>query len=275
MDARSATERLVRLTRYVINLQESAGVPAPREAPDARRLRHTESELSGREQLVLGNLLKGKYNRALAAAFTIDEAAFARYLEETLRAFAKEQRRRRTRHRAAFTVTAFGAAAGLFALTIPAAPAGRPIQFRPGPFGPFGVTERFGGSPHAAFFSRLQGTLPSGVATATSFWDPLVVLNRRMTTKTLASPYWPLGTRVRISYGRRTVVGVVRDFGPAPWAIAQHRIPAIIDTAEPMMRQLTGVRVNAVPVHFEVLNWGPGHYWLTAGPGYGLAMGSD
>nr|WP_272918095.1 RlpA-like double-psi beta-barrel domain-containing protein [Actinomadura rayongensis] len=114
--------------------------------------------------------------------------------------------------------------------------------------------------------------LPHGVATATSFWDAATARGARMSARTVASPYWPLGTRVRVSYGGRSADGVVQDFGPAAWAVAQHAPPAIIDLSEPMMAALTGRRVHAVPVRFEVLAFGTGPVYRTSGPGYDLAF---
>ncbi|WP_026341703.1 hypothetical protein [Actinomadura atramentaria] len=126
------------------------------------------------------------------------------------------------------------------------------------------------GSP--AFPARRGRRLPRGVATATSFWDAATARGARMSTRTVASPYWPLGTRVRISYRGRTAYGVVQDFGPAAWAVAQHDPPAILDLSEPMMARLTGRRVHAVPVRFEVLAWGRGPVYRASGPGRALAF---
>jgi len=96
-----------------------------------------------------------------------------------------------------------------------------------------------------------------------------------MSYATVASPYWPLGTRVQISYRGRTVEGVVQDFGPADWAIAQHEIPAIIDLSEAMMADLTGRREHAIEVRFQVLEWGKGDVYRASGPGYDLATGKS
>ncbi|WP_344832806.1 hypothetical protein [Actinocorallia longicatena] len=211
-------------------------------------------------------------------------------MEETLESFFEAERSSRSRRGAALTVLVACGASGVFLFVWTRAPQSPPLTLvalpdaaPPRAVAPranlpltmFGVPEQAPGSRQSAYWSRFDGRpLPSGIATATSFWDPLVTQNGRMTGKTVASPYWPLGTRVRITYRRRTVVGIVRDFGPAPWAVAQHPIPAIIDTAEPMMARLTGHRVDAVPVRFQVLSWGTGRSWLTSGPGYRLAMGS-
>ncbi|GII26965.1 hypothetical protein Pmi06nite_04070 [Planotetraspora mira] len=94
-----------------------------------------------------------------------------------------------------------------------------------------------------------------------------------MRYQTIASPYWPLGTTVKITYGGRSAVGVVEDFGPAEWAVAQHDIPAIVDLSEEMMAGLTGVRSNSVHIRFQVLSWGTGRVFRSAGTGYDLAMG--
>ncbi|WP_026411082.1 LuxR C-terminal-related transcriptional regulator [Actinomadura oligospora] len=129
-------------------------------------------------------------------------------------------------------------------------------------------------SPSASA-SRRRSRLPSGTATATSFWDPATARGARMSHRTVASPYWPLGTRVRIVYRGHRVTGVVEDFGPADWAIAQHDVPAIVDLSEEMMAELTGMRAESVHVRFEVLSWGHGDVYRDSGPGYALAFGRD
>lgn len=115
--------------------------------------------------------------------------------------------------------------------------------------------------------------LPSGRSTATSFWDDgaPTASGRRMSPNTIASPYWPLGTRVKVTYRGRSAIGVVWDFGPAEWAVAQHDPPAIVDLAEPMMKRLTGSRENSVAVHFRVLKMGHGRVYRHSGSGYRLA----
>ncbi|MFC0861173.1 hypothetical protein ACFHYQ_02555 [Sphaerimonospora cavernae] len=115
--------------------------------------------------------------------------------------------------------------------------------------------------------------LPSGTATATSFWDGATASGKPMRYQTIASPYWPLGTKVKITYRGESAIGFVEDFGPAEWAVAQHDIPAIVDLSEKMMADLTGVRSNTVHVRFEVLKWGTGRVYRRSGTGYDLAMG--
>jgi len=115
--------------------------------------------------------------------------------------------------------------------------------------------------------------LPSGLSTATSFWDPETASGKPMSYKTLASPYWPLGTKVRITYHGKSVTGVVQDFGPAEWAVKQHHPPAIIDLSEKMMADLSGSRGNSVPVRFKVLKFGSGPRYVHSGTGYDLAWG--
>ncbi|WP_372442989.1 hypothetical protein [Actinomadura barringtoniae] len=148
----------------------------------------------------------------------------------------------------------------------------RPTTDALSPLAAFGVATR---RSRGAFLgvTRERSTLPGGVATATSFWDPATARGARMSYATVASPYWPLGTRVQISYRGRSVVGVVQDFGPADWAIAQHEIPAIIDLSEAMMADLTGSREHAIEVRFQVLEWGRGDVYRASGPGYDLATG--
>jgi hypothetical protein len=114
--------------------------------------------------------------------------------------------------------------------------------------------------------------LPEGVSTATSFWDAETASGRPMAFRTLASPYWPLGTKVKIIYDGKSEVGVVEDFGPAEWAVAQHDPPAIIDLSEKMMDKLTGTRSNTVEVKFQVLEMGDGPTYRDSGTGYDTAM---
>lgn len=114
--------------------------------------------------------------------------------------------------------------------------------------------------------------LPAGVSTATSFWDGTTASGKPMSFETVASPYWPLGTRVRITYQGRSTVGVVQDFGPAEWAVAQHNPPAIVDLSEEMMAKLTGTRSNSVTVKFQVLRMGSGRVYRHSGTGYDRAM---
>jgi hypothetical protein len=114
--------------------------------------------------------------------------------------------------------------------------------------------------------------LPSGTATATSFWDPTTASGNPMAFRTLASPYWPLGTKVKITCQGKSAIGVVDDFGPAEWAVAQHDIPAIIDLSEEMMQSLTGSRSNTVHAQFQVLKFGHGPTYRTSGTGFDLAF---
>lgn len=115
--------------------------------------------------------------------------------------------------------------------------------------------------------------LPGGISTGTSFWDRQTASGKPMSYHTLASPYWPLGTKVKVTIGKKSAVGVVEDFGPAEWAVAQHNPPAIIDLSEEMMQYLTGTRSNSVPVKFQVLEMGHGSVYRHAGTGYEMATG--
>lgn len=128
--------------------------------------------------------------------------------------------------------------------------------------------------PSKAPAAKKKIVLPSGISTATSFWDPGTASGKPMAYHTIASPYWPLGTKVKITYHGKSDIGIVEDFGPAEWAVAQHDPPAIVDLSEEMMRHLTGVRSNSVPVQFEVLSIGDGRVYRHGGTGYGLATGS-
>ncbi len=119
-----------------------------------------------------------------------------------------------------------------------------------------------------------KAMLPGGVSTGTSFWDPATASGRPMSYHTLASPYWPLGTKVKVTIGAKSAVGVVEDFGPAEWAVAQHNPPAIIDLSEEMMQYLTGTRSNSVPVKFQVLEMGHGPVYRHSGTGYDMATGT-
>ncbi|WP_433413645.1 hypothetical protein ACQP1V_31640 [Microtetraspora malaysiensis] len=121
--------------------------------------------------------------------------------------------------------------------------------------------------------AKAKPKLPSGKSTATSFWDAQTASGKPMRYETIASPYWPLGTKVKVTYNGKSAIGVVEDFGPAEWAVRQHDIPAILDLSEKMMADLTGVRSNSVHVNFEVLKWGTGRVYRTSGTGYKLAMG--
>lgn len=117
--------------------------------------------------------------------------------------------------------------------------------------------------------------LPGGLSTATSFWDPETASGEPMSYRTLASPYWPLGTKVKITYNGKSTVGVVDDFGPAEWAVAQHDPPAVVDLSEKMMDRLSGSTDNVVQVKFKVLDMGDGPTYRKSGTGYDSAFGRD
>ena len=123
--------------------------------------------------------------------------------------------------------------------------------------------------------AKKAAALPGGVSTGTSFWDAQTASGKPMSYHTLASPYWPLGTKVKVTIGKKSAVGVVEDFGPAEWAVAQHNPPAIIDLSEEMMQYLTGTRVNSVPVKFQVLELGHGSVYRHSGTGYDMATGAS
>jgi hypothetical protein len=118
-----------------------------------------------------------------------------------------------------------------------------------------------------------KAVLPGGISTGTSFWDAQTASGKPMSYHTLASPYWPLGTKVKVTIGKKSAVGVVEDFGPAEWAVAQHNPPAIVDLSEEMMQYLTGTRSNSVPIKFQVLQMGTGPVYRHAGTGYDMATG--
>jgi hypothetical protein len=118
-----------------------------------------------------------------------------------------------------------------------------------------------------------KAALPGGVSTATSFWDPSTASGKPMSYHTVASPYWPLGTKVKVTYNGKSEIGIVEDFGPAEWAVAQHNPPALIDLSEKMMQQLTGKASNSVTVKFQVLELGKGGVYRRSGTGYGTATG--
>ena len=120
-----------------------------------------------------------------------------------------------------------------------------------------------------------KAALPSGVSTGTSFWDAQTASGKPMSYETVASPYWPLGTKVKVTIGKKSAVGVVEDFGPAEWAVAQHNPPAILDLSEEMMKYLTGTRSNSVPIKFQVLAMGHGPVYRHSGTGYDLATGAS
>ncbi|GLY87292.1 hypothetical protein [Actinoallomurus iriomotensis] len=118
-----------------------------------------------------------------------------------------------------------------------------------------------------------KAALPTGVSTGTSFWDAQTASGKPMSYHTIASPYWPLGTKVKITVGKKSAVGVVEDFGPAEWAVAQHSPPAIIDLSEEMMQYFTGTRSNSIPIKFQVLEMGNGPVYRHSGTGYDMATG--
>jgi hypothetical protein len=118
-----------------------------------------------------------------------------------------------------------------------------------------------------------KAALPGGVSTGTSFWDAETASGKPMSFHTVASPYWPLGTKVKITVGKKSAVGVVEDFGPAEWAVAQHNPPAIIDLSEEMMQYFTGTRSNSIPIKFQVLQLGDGPVYRHSGTGYDMATG--
>jgi hypothetical protein len=116
--------------------------------------------------------------------------------------------------------------------------------------------------------------LPTGVSTATSFWDPSTASGKPMAYETIASPYWPLGTKVKVTYKGKSEIGIVEDFGPAEWAVAQHNPPALIDLSEKMMKHLTGTASNSITVNFQVLELGKGPVYRHEGTGYLTATGT-
>ncbi|MCO6009633.1 hypothetical protein NE236_32140 [Actinoallomurus purpureus] len=118
-----------------------------------------------------------------------------------------------------------------------------------------------------------KAALPGGVSTATSFWDASTASGKPMSYHTLASPYWPLGTKVKITYNGKSEIGIVEDFGPAEWAVAQHNPPALVDLSEKMMQHLTGTASNSVTISFQVLQLGTGGVYRHSGTGYGTATG--
>ena len=136
-----------------------------------------------------------------------------------------------------------------------------------------GHTAKLPQSPQAQEQAAKKAGLPGGISTGTSFWDAQTASGKPMSYHTLASPYWPLGTKVKVTIGKKSAVGVVEDFGPAEWAVAQHNPPAIIDLSEEMMQYLTGTRSNSVPVRFQVLQMGTGPVYRHSGTGYDMATG--
>ncbi|MEU6409430.1 hypothetical protein [Microbispora sp. NPDC046933] len=182
------------------------------------------------------------------------------------------------------TTLVAGAATAANASVIPQAPSSAPLLrtapvaspdgARPIPTDLVSLGAAFNAALRTAYADMKEAaSLPSGVSTATSFWDGETASGRPMRYQTIASPYWPLGTKVRITHKGKSAIGVVEDFGPAEWAVAQHDIPAIVDLSEKMMADLTGVASNTVHVRFQVLKWGKGGVYRRSGTGYDLAMG--
>ncbi|WP_433323726.1 hypothetical protein [Spirillospora sp. CA-294931] len=294
--AREAADQLVRLMRLLLPEEEP-----PAAVPPARTLRHNSAELDGHEQHVFGLIIRGRRNDRLAEVLDLPVEAIEQHLQALLRDFERPPaparverppheptteparpralrpfRRRRAALLASVTGTLMLGAA--VPLTLPGERPGRPRATPPfdalSPLAAYGVGRRSYAREAFAPLRKRARHFPTGIATATSFWDPATARGARMSYDTLASPYWPLGTRVRVTYRDRSTVGVVEDFGPADWAIAQHDVPAIIDLSERMMADLTGSREHAVRIRFEVLAWGRGEVYRTSGPGYDLATGA-
>jgi len=260
----------------IVRMEDHRG-PAPTQArkwtTGPRRLRYNQVELTEREQRVLGLLVQGRYNRDLARELEISVRAVEHHLEAIFDDFghrteppAKAHDRRRVVTALLVPVTGALAVGGVLLKTVepPSPEAAAAAPAKPRPY--VGATER-------AERARRKPALPRGVSTATSFWDSATATGRPMSFRTLASPYWPLGTKVRILYRSRSAVGVVEDFGPAEWAVAQHDVPAIVDVSEAMMAYFTGARVNRIVVRFEVLAWGTGGTYRDSGTGHDLATG--
>jgi hypothetical protein len=291
--AHAAADQLVRLTRLIIRADN------PEFTPDSPRiLRHNGAELSAQEHQVFRAMVRGDYDDRLADLLQLPIAAIGHHraaLRTDFHSFVPDVRaeplaappvaevrqaapplRRRSWWRRTAEMGAVGVVAGALAAGVGWLKAAEPAHVarraatprRVAVVDPLSSMALFG----VAHVPR-PPKLPSGIATATSFWDRATASRHRMTYKTIASPYWPLGTKVRISYRKGTAVGVVQDFGPAEWAVAQHDIPAIIDISEAMMADLTGSRKNAVHVKFHVLIWGHGPAYRAGGPGYALATG--
>jgi DNA-binding CsgD family transcriptional regulator len=297
--SQEAADQLVRLIRFVVRLEGGDGSLSDPVSEGFRTLRHNGVELTDREQQVLGPLLEGKYDRLLAERLQVPEREVAEHLRDVRRRFegpstvvmeaptataTVPERRARLGVPLALSVAALagGVLVGWTSAAVvntgePAAAQRVPQVHQAtealNPLAAFGVVGDNGGRP--AFWAPDPGErrslLPNGVATATSFWDRRTSGGEPMSYQTLASPYWPLGTRVKITYNMVSTIGVVEDFGPADWAVAQHDIPAIVDISEVMMADLTGERRNSVHVAFEVLQWGSGEVYRGSGPGYRLA----
>ncbi|MBW8487118.1 hypothetical protein [Actinomadura parmotrematis] len=302
--AREAADQLVRLTRLVVRAEvlpddgrwDGRAGAGPEDGGGDRILRHNQVTLTALEQQVMGLIVQGRYNGRLAGLLDIPPRVVEDHLAALLRDFggrpgaaavpAPEPRRggrRGTLTLLLAPITAsilVGGAAAAFALQ---APQDAPRAARRAP-----ATDAL--SPLAAYGASVQGglqlrlpadveasedRLPRGLSTATSFWDRSTSRGAPMSYATIASPYWPLGTRVRITYGGRSTEGIVQDFGPAEWAVAQHRVPAIIDLSEKMMADLTGSARNTVLVRFQVVRWGRGEVYRVSGTGYRLAFGRD
>lgn len=91
-------------------------------------------------------------------------------------------------------------------------------------------------------------------------------------TGSISSPYWPMGTKVTMGFGNKTMSGLtVEEFGPAAWAIAQHSPPAIVDLG--YMTAAAAGHHDGV-ANFTVNSWGGGSSYRHGGPGYELAGGS-
>lgn len=109
-----------------------------------------------------------------------------------------------------------------------------------------------------------SGQMPGGrwgQARASSYWGPgRTAGGQKMSFQTIASPYLPLGTVVEIMKGKKTVRGVVQDFGPADW-VMKGDPNRFLDISEPMMQQLTGQRSNLLGVNYRIAKYGTGRVY--------------
>ena len=161
------------------------------------------------------------------------------------------------------------------------------MAVNPGAKGPKGTIEaqrtgtnvmysRFRGA--GAGIRRIMENIPgarggggTGTAFATYYWDGNVptASGRRMDSTTIASPTWPLGTKVSMAVnGRKPVVGTVWDFGPADWVVHRNNNKQMIDLATPLSAKLFGGASNGM-VQYKILSKGTGRSYKGRSPQWG------
>jgi phage-related protein len=86
------------------------------------------------------------------------------------------------------------------------------------------------------------GMAGGGKCFMTHFWDDFqpTASGRKMDSRTIASSYIPLGSKLTVGYKNKTLKGTIWDLGPAKFVYDRHPGIAVLDLATPMMKDLTG-----------------------------------